>query len=423
MTTFFAQSGSTFSIQNDLNSVIHDKLPAGNYAVKQNPMTGAFYLESTENFEAPGKIYGDPIRYANRILNTFQDKNKSLGTLLAGEKGSGKSMLCREICRLGYALEYPTLIITSPMRGDGFFQFLHAISQPTIVFFDEFEKVYDRDEQQGLLTLLDGVFPSKKLWLLTCNDKWRLDSHMRNRPGRIHYMIEFQGLDMAFIKEYCEDRLDDKTQIDGVLSALSIFHTVNFDTLQALVSEMNLYKESALDSLELLNARPDSDDKNAYSVSLVHQATGITWGDAPGQGEGKSFSMDGSRIDKSPLHLQNHFVQFYNVDLDDLAKAGKTFEQVKELAASCGLLTEQLLESEGLFYKLQSGVKLTDEEEDLKYLKAFRNKSISLSSKDLLGADLEAGVFEFKADPGFVIKVKRNVSPGLSIREAMGLLV
>ena len=64
--------------------------------------------------------------------------------------------------------------------------------QPII---DEFEKIFSGEKQQHILTLLDGVFSTHKLFLLTCNDKWKIDSHMRNRPGRIYYMIEFEGLE------------------------------------------------------------------------------------------------------------------------------------------------------------------------------------------------------------------------------------
>jgi hypothetical protein len=42
------------------------------------------------------------------------------------------------------------------------------------------------------------------------NDKFKVNQHMRNRPGRIFYMIEYKGLDKQFIREYCQDRLDAK---------------------------------------------------------------------------------------------------------------------------------------------------------------------------------------------------------------------
>jgi hypothetical protein len=75
----------------------------------------------------------------------------------------------------------PTIVINAPWCGDKFNTLIQSIQQPCIVMFDEFEKVYSSEEQEAMLTLLDGIYSSKKLFLLTSNDKWRVDSHMRNR--------------------------------------------------------------------------------------------------------------------------------------------------------------------------------------------------------------------------------------------------
>jgi hypothetical protein len=136
------------------------------------------------------------------------------------------------------------------------------------VLFDEFEKVYDSQEQEAMLTLLDGVFPSKKLFVITCNDKWRVDSHMRNRPGRIYYMLDYKGLTHDFIIEYCEDNLKNKTYIERICSIASLFSQFNFDMLKALIEEMNRYDESPEEALKMLNAKPEFDDGNKYITNL-----------------------------------------------------------------------------------------------------------------------------------------------------------
>ncbi len=133
----------------------------------------------------------------------------------------------------------------------------------------KFEKVYDREKQEEILTLLDGVFGSKKLYVLTVNDKWRVDSHMRNRPGRIFYLLDFKGLDVNFIREYCEDNLINKQYIDQICSLTSLFGEFNFDMLKALVEEMNRYGETPTEALEMLNAKPEYDEGAKYEIKLI----------------------------------------------------------------------------------------------------------------------------------------------------------
>lgn len=264
--TFFVRNGNNFSVTADGGIDIHDTLPAGNYIVKFNEMTNTFYLERVEKFESIGKVYGDSLRNADRIISTFLDRTASTGVMLTGEKGSGKTLLARTLSIKLAEQDIPTIVINEAYSGDGFNRFLQAISQPAVVLFDEFEKTYDKDDQEAVLTLLDGVFPQKKLFILTCNDKYRVDSHMRNRPGRIFYMLEFAGLAKEFVIEYCQDRLHDKGQIDSVVNVSLLFSEFNFDMLKALVEEMNRFKEPAHEAIKMLNAKPTWDDSGNYDI-------------------------------------------------------------------------------------------------------------------------------------------------------------
>ena len=167
--TYFLRNGSTFRPSDEANLDLHKALPAGNYIIKEDQF-GNMFFETVDSFEFKGKRYGDNIKNCDRIMSTFLKRDASTGVMLTGEKGSGKSLLAKTISIEAAAQGIPTLIINAPWHGDKFNKFIQDIEQPCIVLFDEFEKVYDSDEQESMLTLLDGVFPSKKLFILTCND-------------------------------------------------------------------------------------------------------------------------------------------------------------------------------------------------------------------------------------------------------------
>jgi len=109
---------------------------------------------------------------------------------------------------------------------------------------------------------------------------------MRNRPGRIYYMIDFTGLAIDFIIEYCNDQLKNKEHIDKICKMSSLFSQFNFDMLKALVEEMNRYDEPPQEAIKMLNAKPEFERGSSYDVTLELSNTKIkssdtTWSGNP----------------------------------------------------------------------------------------------------------------------------------------------
>ncbi len=290
--TYFLKSGNRFNVSTKEAMDLHEALPAGNYTVKFDKMADAFYLEAIESFEVKGKIYGDTRKRAQRILNTFHDRTASTGILLTGEKGSGKTLLAKMLSIKGAEAGVPTIVINAPWCGDQFNAFMQMIEQPTIILFDEFEKVYDRDDQEKMLTLLDGVYPSKKLFILTCNDKWRVNEHMRNRPGRIYYMMDYKGLEQDFITEYCMDNLDATEHIPTICRIATIFDQFNFDMLKAMVEEMNRYDETPQEVIKWINTRPEFSSEVNYKINLQVKGVDIPENEADSEWHGNPLTQN-----------------------------------------------------------------------------------------------------------------------------------
>lgn len=306
MKNVYLQNGSIFNAVDTDAVHVHEKLPVGTYTI--NATLKGFEIVRVDDMSVSGKLYGDVDKRANRILNTFEDRPNSTGVLMSGQKGSGKTMLTRRVSELARERDMITIVISAPMCGESFNQYLQSIDQPAVVVFDEFEKVYNPEQQPLLLTIFDGVYSSKKLFMLTCNDRYRIDPHMHNRPGRLYYAFEYEGLDVAFVREYCEDNLADKSKMDGVVTVSTIFSSFSFDMLKALVEEMNRYGETATEAMRMLNMKPsmDSDRSCKYSVTALRNGKPIV---------GDSQTPD--RLVQSPLSMTDLYIELYPFDAED----------------------------------------------------------------------------------------------------------
>lgn len=263
MGSFYLQSGDTIEIVGSGRGITQ-KLPTATYVVVKSQ--DGFQLNMIDDMTLPAKLYGSADKRADRILNTFKDRPTSTGVLLQGEKGSGKTLLAKLLSVKLREQGISTVIVNEPYAGNKFNSFIQSIDEECLILFDEFEKVYEYEDQEEILTLLDGTMPSKKLFVFTANVYDEINEYLLNRPGRIYYRYKYQGLDRDFIVDYCQDNLNDKSHIDKICSLAAVFNSFNFDMLASVVEEMNRYGESPIDVLEHLNIDPEIVGENHYEV-------------------------------------------------------------------------------------------------------------------------------------------------------------
>jgi hypothetical protein len=266
--THYIKYGDAIYVRSSESIDLGSSLPVGTYVVQRDD-AGDFYLTKSVDFNLIPRYYGDTRKRAERIINTFKMRSQSTGVMLTGEKGSGKTLLAKLISHdLRVNDNMPTIIVNTAFTNtehnktikDGFLKFMSTIDTPSVILFDEFEKMYDNyEDQQSILTLLDGLFASNKLFIFTCNDKYKIDTHLRNRPSRIYYMIDYVGLEEEFIREFLSENLKHEKFTDEIVKISGLFKAFNFDMLQTIVEEINRYGCDPLDAVKYLNVKPEND--------------------------------------------------------------------------------------------------------------------------------------------------------------------
>lgn len=273
--TLYFKSGNQYTVTPEDSVDVMKHLPGGTYTIKKNPMTEKLYLETTKECELPTKVYGNVKTRAKRVIETFHSRPKTTGVLLSGDKGSGKSLLAKQIASDLIQQNIPVIMVNEPWCGQQFNDMIASIDQPAMILFDEFDKVYsDEDDQTALLTLLDGVVESKKLFILTKNNG-ELNEYFINRPGRIYYTFNYRGLEDEFVREYATDNLINKSHVDSVCSVSQVFSMFSFDMLKAIIEEMNRYGESVSEVMSWLNVDV-TQETTTYAINIMYRGEKIS---------------------------------------------------------------------------------------------------------------------------------------------------
>lgn len=240
----WARSGMTYSRTHPDAA----PLPVGVYSVDYSPMSGFYLTWTAERFDLPSKLYALEVGFVERVLDAYSRSNASIGVLLSGLKGAGKTVVAKQICN-GSGL--PALVVTKPYPGIE--SFLQELDCPTVIFFDEFEKVFgvsgiDGISTEGtemasaaLLALMDGASLSQPhLFLLTVNER-TISSSLLDRPSRVRYAIEFADLSADVVTEIVDDLLVDRAHRDAVLEWLSRRILLSIDAVVSVIQEVNWF--------------------------------------------------------------------------------------------------------------------------------------------------------------------------------------
>lgn len=264
--------------------LIKDELAPAIYELVEGPM-GLCLSKRGPLMNIPEKTYGSLERRVDKVLTSYDNTPSSFGVLFSGDKGSGKTLTASRIAnRCVQEKGLSVILINDKFHVNSMVSFIEQLGE-VVLMFDEFAKKYDRsnEEQGAMLGLFDGIQSSKRLIMMTENEKYRINDFFMNRPGRIHYHFEYERLEEEIIREFCAEFSLPEEIVEAIVLRRESSYEFSFDVLQAIVREyllfggdiptlcndLNIEKANKFSEMELVVESAEYTDKQEGDKALV----------------------------------------------------------------------------------------------------------------------------------------------------------
>lgn len=254
----FVDNGGYYSFRlQATNELPLDHLPGAVYeiVIETSPLTGISikYNKVAATFKVPEKRFGKHNIHLERIKADYDRHNPSMGVLLQGLKGSGKSMFAEDLGNWAIGQGLPVVMVTQAIGQDLLRYILTAVG-PCILYFDEFGKTYSSEDRAKLLSLFSDSTLTGVLFVITGNEKSEFTDAIYDRPGRFRYRLEFGDLKTDAAEEvgnYYHLTEDLKVGLARYVST----HSVSYDMLCTLCTMVRGLEsdEAVAEHLSILN--------------------------------------------------------------------------------------------------------------------------------------------------------------------------
>ena len=214
------------------------------YNINVDRYTSAISLEETSGLSLPSKVYCTQRdeRFIDKVINSYNlSESGFTGVMLAGLKGSGKTVMAKVIANKS---GLPIINIDKSIRPYILRNLVEKLGDTSVCFlFDELDKILEDYDDSVLLQVLDGSdTKGKHMILFTCNDDNKISEYLIDRCSRIRYWRKFDEMSPSLIMEVLNDKLNDKKEVKSLTDFIKDnFEVCSFDNIAYFVKEANDY--------------------------------------------------------------------------------------------------------------------------------------------------------------------------------------
>lgn len=248
----FLKVGKSINFKFNTEGLECDLTPGMVYNISVDRYTDEISLEESSGLSLPSKVYCTQRdeHFIDKVINSYNlSESGFTGAMLAGLKGSGKTVMAKVIANKS---GLPIINIDKNIRPYILRNLVEKLGDTSVCFlFDELDKVLEDYDDSVLLQVLDGSdTKGKHMILFTCNDDNEISEYLIDRCSRIRYWRKFDEMSPSLIMEILNDKLNDKNEVKSLTDFIKDnFEVCSFDNIVSFVKEANDYPTTTFEEL------------------------------------------------------------------------------------------------------------------------------------------------------------------------------
>lgn len=172
-----------------------------------DPVTGTLGLDKAKAlFELPEKIYGNSDKLSEIILKDYRPKGDTLGVLLVGKKGMGKSLLSEKMAMMMVNKGWSVIHVTKPVSASAVEKAVEILA-PCMLYLEEFEKCFENTQDVPIFLNMFSSTTIKGLLVVIAANSINsvIYDPLIDRPQRLRYRINYSEIDDNVVEDILAD--------------------------------------------------------------------------------------------------------------------------------------------------------------------------------------------------------------------------
>lgn len=244
--------------------------------IKNDHHNATFSLvKDFDRLPEPTTRFGDLNKIVNRTWHTYMEikkrGRKSFAIGAVGYKGMGKTDFMAILANKAIDNGMIVVMVTEIKASIELVKYLSSLDNVFLVL-DEFGKNFNWNLQEKMLTMFNNLEGRNRFMAITENRLNDISDLFLDRPGRIHYLLEFETTDNETIEEYCIHHNISEKLTKEILLAASKIANFSFDFLKGIEIEHSIYPDDTLEEmLKYLNLKKLQNNRylDVYKIEKI----------------------------------------------------------------------------------------------------------------------------------------------------------